>query len=397
MSSNYDNIINATSSSSGTTAVDGISNDIGRMDISNDDGDVSRIDISDGEGGKIHNKKKCTSCEQKVENIKTNNISHANVDIDMVSEDVGSDIDAKETCANCGKDGASNVCNKCKLVKYCNAVCKKKHKKKHKKECEEYVRHAAKKHEEEVRRAAELHDIELFKQSPQQEEECPICFQRIPLLSTGKKYKSCCGKVICSGCVHAQFIRDVPLCPFCRTLEPTSEDEVVKRMMKRVEKDDVQANSSLGSFYAHGNWGLSQDMNKALEFWHRAAELGHTQAYFSIGCAYYNGIGVKKDKKKANHYFELAAMRGDAAARHSLGVHEWNAGNDDRALKHFLISVEGGYNGALKKIQQLYSNGDTTKDVYTQALRAYQKYLAEIRSAQRDEAAAFDEGFKYID
>ena len=124
--------------------------------------------------------------------------SNENNNADMASGDIGSDIDAKDICANCGKDGASNVCNKCKLVKYCNAICKKKHKKKHKKECEEYVRHAAKKHEEEVRRAAELHDKELFKEPPLQEEECPICLVRLPMLSKGKKYKACCGKVVCS-------------------------------------------------------------------------------------------------------------------------------------------------------------------------------------------------------
>ena len=46
-------------------------------------------------------------------------------------------------CANCGKEGSNNdmnTCNKCKMVKYCNAVCKKIHKKKHKKDCEEYIR-----------------------------------------------------------------------------------------------------------------------------------------------------------------------------------------------------------------------------------------------------------------
>ena len=66
MSSNYD-IIKATSSSSGTTAVDDISNDIGRrIDISNDDGDVSESNMSDGEGGKIHNNEKYISCEQNL-------------------------------------------------------------------------------------------------------------------------------------------------------------------------------------------------------------------------------------------------------------------------------------------------------------------------------------------
>ena len=53
-----------------------------------------------------------------------------------------------------------------------------------------------------------------------------------------------------------------------------------------------------------------------------------------------------------------------------------------------MIAVEGGYNKSLKTIQQLYLNGYATKDDYAKALRAYQEYLEEIRSEQRDEAAA---------
>ena len=111
-------------------------------------------------------------------------------------------------CANCGKEGVdvTNTCNKCKIVKYCNAACKKQHRHKHKKQCEEYVRLAA-------QRAAELHDKELFNQSPPAA-DCPICFLRLPtftdlargrlpLLITGSKYYACCGKVICSGCMYA--------------------------------------------------------------------------------------------------------------------------------------------------------------------------------------------------
>ena len=45
------------------------------------------------------------------------------------------------TCAYCGKEGSdvNNECNKCNMVKYCNAACKKKHRKKHKKVCERIV------------------------------------------------------------------------------------------------------------------------------------------------------------------------------------------------------------------------------------------------------------------
>ena len=113
---------------------------------------------------------------------------------------------------------------KCKAATYCNAACKKKHRSKHKQDCE---RRIAELHEEEVereQRAAELHDEKLFKKPPPNE-DCPICMLLLPSLDTGPKYKSCCGKDICSGCIHAVQIRDggVGLCPFCRTPTPTTE------------------------------------------------------------------------------------------------------------------------------------------------------------------------------
>ena len=43
----------------------------------------------------------------------------------------------------------------------------------------------------------------------------------------------------------------------------------------------------------------------------------------------------------------------------------------------------------------MYKNGHATKDDYAKALRAHQAYLDEIRSDQRDEAAALDKYFKY--
>jgi len=304
-----------------------------------------------------------------------------------------------EICANCGKGGALNTCNKCKQVKYCNAVCKKVHKKKHKKDCEEYVRRVAELHEEESRRAAELRDIELFKQPPPPEEECPICFQRLPLLGSGKKYKSCCGKYVCNGCSYAHSNIDPikQLCPFCGIPAAKSNEENIKRLKKRVEVNDGEAIHNLGSYYSQGIYNLPQDHAKALKLWYQAAELGSAPAYFSIGTAYQLKQGVKSDMKKAMHYYELAAMKGDDGARYMLGYAEQNRGNVERAIKHYLIAVVYGHHDSLTVIQELYSNGHATKDDYTKALRAYQEYLNEVKSPQRDEAAAYKDEYKYIE
>jgi len=304
--------------------------------------------------------------------------------------------DSIPTCANCGKEGSdiNNMCNKWKQVKYCNASCKKKHRHKHKKECEEHLR-----------RVAEKHDEILFKQPPPAE-DCPICFLRMPTLDpTGSKYKLCCGKVICSGCSYAPLYDHQGnmvdndkqnQCPFCRVVAPKSDEEAVKRLNKLAEARDHIAIYTLGCCYRDGRYGFPQDYTKASELYHRAGELGHGNSYNSIGQAYYLGRGVEVDNEKAVHYYELAAMRGDVKARCNLGNNETRAGNFERALKHYMIAVRGGYSGSLDTIRMMHLHGEATKEDYTKALQLYQEYLGEVKSKQRDEAAAYDnENYRY--
>ena len=296
--------------------------------------------------------------------------------------------DSVSVCANCGKEGddVKNICNKCKMVKYCNAACKKKHRSKHKKQCE--------------RRVAELHDVELFKEPPPLD-DCPICFLLLPTLNTGRNYNSCCGKVICNGCTYSPVFDDQgnevdnQKCPYCRAPFPASTEEASEREKIRVEAGDVIAVYNLGCDYSEGKNGFPQDYKKALELWHRAAELGYTKAYCSIGYLFEHGRGVERDRKKAKHYFELAAMKGDADARYNLGITAAKEGNWERALKHFMIAVRCGHDDSLEKIKQLYSVGTATKEEYTKALQSYQAYFGEIKSSQRDKAAAHSDRFRY--
>jgi len=133
---------------------------------------------------------------------------------------------------------------------------------------------------------------------------------------------------------------------------------------------------------------LPQNYAKALELWHRAAELGSSDAYYNIGIAYDSGLGVERDEKKANHYYELAAIRGDPYARHNLGAYEARAGNMDRALKHWMIATKDGDSNSLQNIKDLYIVGNATKDDYEKALCCYELCVNVIKNDQRDKAAA---------
>ena len=89
-------------------------------------------------------------------------------------------------------------------------------------------------------------------------------------------------------------------------------------------------------------------------------------------------------------------MKGDVCARYNLGIREeLDNCNMDRALKHYMIAVKGGNAESLDIIQNMYSNGLITKEDYTKALRLYQTYLGEVKSVQRDKAAAANEEYRY--
>ncbi|KAL7534453.1 hypothetical protein ACHAXR_005889 [Thalassiosira sp. AJA248-18] len=253
------------------------------------------------------------------------------------------------TCAACGKGGGGlKACTACKLVQYCNVTCQMVHRPNHKKECK--------------KRAAEISDEALFKQPPPNE-DCPICFLRLPLCGSETQYKSCCGKTLCVGCFFGDAIArrsTERICPFCRAPTPTSNEEEIERMKKRTEAGDVSAMRHLGHRYFEGD-GVPQDFNKALELWHRAVKLDCVMSHSNIGYAYFYGEGVEKDVKKARYHWERAAMGGDVAARHNLGIVESNAGNMNRAMKHFMISSGCGCDLSLKEIQNRFSEGLVTK------------------------------------
>ena len=281
-------------------------------------------------------------------------------------------ISTVSLCANCGKEGDGdnmNTCNKCDLVQYCNAACKKKHKSKHKKKCE--------------RRVAALYDEKLFKEH-QTREDCPICF--LPLPYGTVVFKSCCGKTICNGCVYAMVEREGAniLCAFCRTPRAESDEEYVKRIMKLMEKGNADAYYLLATYYAQGTMGMPQNRARANELLLKAGDLGCAGAYYNLGFAYANGYGVEIDMKKAKHYYELAAMNGNVLARNNLGCIEGEAGNHLRAMKHFILAARAGHDTSLNYVKTGFMKGWVTKEEYAQALRAY--HDLEMKSEARDKA-----------
>jgi len=283
-------------------------------------------------------------------------------------------MESINTCAACGKEGNSsdmNTCNKCKEVKYCNATCKKKHRSKHKKACE--------------RRVAELHEEALFKEV--ESEECPICLLPMPIESKNTLFEACCGKRICNGCSYAMEMSEgKDLCAFCRTPKFYSDEEMIKRIKKLMDNGNAGAFHQLAGLYVRGLYGMPQDRQRANELNLKAGKAGYSDGYHNLGLSYDHGRGVEVDKKKAKHYFELAAMKGNVNARHNLGYIEEEADNTQRACRHMLLAAKVGHEKALEAVKRGFQFGFVPKDENAITLRA-QKIQDEMKSDERDKAS----------
>ena len=286
--------------------------------------------------------------------------------------------DNTSSCANCGKGEENSItlkkCGACKMVKYCSSACQKAHRPQHKKECKQ--------------RAAELHEEALFKQPPPRD-DCPICMLPLSYDPCNSAFESCCGKVICTGCVFSMAERchkSGLICPFCRVLSVNTDEEENQRMQKLVDAGNARAIVEMGSYYTLGMYNFPLDHKKALELFQKAAELDYAEGYYNLGVAHAEGNGVKVDKKKAIHFYELPAMNGSVTARYNLGILEGRAGNVQRAYRHFIIAANAGHVDALGATKRGFKDEFITKDEYATTLRAYQKLHDEMKSDERDRA-----------
>ena len=202
---------------------------------------------------------------------------------------------------------------------------------------------------------------------------------------------TCCSKIICRGCSHANQKRENEAglekrCVFCREPLPESQEEANQRRTERIKKNCPVAMCEFGkNRYDDGDYDTS------LHYFVKAAELGNAEAHFRLSFMYMNGEGVEKDTIKEIYHLKEASIAGHHMARHNLGVAEAMNGKFDRAVKHVTIAANLGYQDSLKVLRKLYVDGHASKEDYATALRGYQAALDAAKSAERDEAEAFFE------
>ncbi|EJK72994.1 hypothetical protein THAOC_05414, partial [Thalassiosira oceanica] len=220
---------------------------------------------------------------------------------------------------------------------------------------------------------------------------CPLCCLPIALpVARHSSLETCCMKTVCHGCILASRKRGMgKICAFCRTPTAHSDASILAQVRKRVDARDPVATEFLAGAYYRGNYGLQQDIPRAIELWTEAALLGNLIAHFNLGRMYFKGEGVEKDVARGIRHWQHAAFQGHPESRYLLGLHECYEGSHEQAVQHWMISAKMGDDDSLNKIKEMFMERHATKAQYAEALKGYQNALQETKSPQREEAKAF--------
>jgi TPR repeat protein len=144
----------------------------------------------------------------------------------------------------------------------------------------------------------------------------------------------------------------------------TDEGANLSRCLIKAQEGGVEAQYHLGWIYRQGKV-VSQDYNKAVKWYTKAAVQGHALAQTWLGVMYNLGFGVNRDYKAAAKWYREAADQGNPlgqlrlAAFYSQG--DGVAKNLKEAEKWYLRSAshDGDYTYAKKMIKEMY---DDNKD-----------------------------------
>lgn len=161
-------------------------------------------------------------------------------------------------------------------------------------------------------------------------------------------------------------------------------DEAFKYLDKAASMNHASANYMIGNMFVRGLIGSksNEELERGYEYLVKSYDLGNVAASNLIGNMYRDGIyPLDKDLDKAREYYSKAANNDYAYAYNNLGKLEENKGNIKEAFKYYLISADLGESWACNKVGEYYRTGIIEKNMkkafyyYSKALESNYKVL----------------------
>lgn len=163
-------------------------------------------------------------------------------------------------------------------------------------------------------------------------------------------------------------------------LKMLEQVEKAKKLLLDAEGGDLEAQYQIGRYYYHG-YGLAVDIEKAKDWYVRAAERGHTEAMYELGFHYdLSGTeprdGYRESMLEARKWYTLAAKQGHAEAAYRLGrIYYYGFGFDrfedhrGEAIKCFEFAAEKGLDEAQYTLAVCYYWGYGTEKNVEKSLK----------------------------
>ena len=163
-------------------------------------------------------------------------------------------------------------------------------------------------------------------------------------------------------------------------LKMLEQVEKAKKLLLDAEGGDLEAQYQTGRYYYYG-YGLAVDIEKAKDWYVRAAERGHTEAMYELGFHYdLSGDelkdGYRESMLEARKWYTLAAKQGHAEAAYRLGrIYYYGFGFDrfedhrGEAIKCFEFAAEKGLDEAQYTLAVCYYWGYGTEKNVEKSLK----------------------------
>lgn len=137
--------------------------------------------------------------------------------------------------------------------------------------------------------------------------------------------------------------------------------EALKYINAAVEQNCPKAYKLMGDIYYYG-LGMTEDNNKAAEWYTKASDAGDTSACTQLAEMYIRGVGVTEDKYKGYILYKKAADVDDVNGLGGLGLcYENGYGitkNTITAISYYKKAAEKGDNFSLYRLYLLYRDGN---------------------------------------
>lgn len=158
--------------------------------------------------------------------------------------------------------------------------------------------------------------------------------------------------------------------------ENSDIDKAIEHFEKAKNLGSKEAISKLAECYFY-NRGKEDYFDKTIELCNKEGVEFNTKLLFGIALSYWSGEGVPVDKSEAVKWFTKAAEQGDADAQYILGICYDNGDgvteDNSEAVKWYTKAAEQGHAGAQCTLGICYENGYGVSEDKAEAVKWYTK------------------------